>query len=202
MFVAESKRLTTAGARKMAETAFARARETGISIMRMEAGLDTGPVLAQRPLTISDDDDAGSLHDKLATLGAEMMVAALNEIEAGRAHPAPQPEGATYARKIEKREALLDWNRPAGELERAVRAFNPVPGAGTVLQGDPVKVWRARPAAGKGQPGEVLQAGPDLVVACGEDALQIVELQRSGAKRLEAAQFLRGRPLAAGARFG
>ena len=178
-------------------------RETGISIMRMEAGLDTGPVLAQRRLPISDDDDAGSLHDRLATLGAEMMVAALNEIEAGRAHPTPQPgEGATYARKIEKREALLDWNRPAGELERTVRAFNPVPGAGTVLEGEPVKVWRARLAAGKGQPGEVLEAGADLIVACGEEALQIFELQRSGAKRLEAAQFLRGRPLAAGARFG
>ena len=178
-------------------------RETGISIMKMDAGLDTGPVLAQRRMPISDDDDAGSLHDKLAALGAEMMVAALGEIEAGRARPAPQPaDGVTYARKIEKREALLDWGRPAAELARAVRAFNPAPGAATVLEGEPLKVWRARLAAGKGQPGEVLQAGHDLVVACGEDALQILELQRSGGKRLDAAQFLRGRPLAPGASFG
>ena len=178
-------------------------RETGISIMKMDAGLDTGPVLAQRHVPISDDDDAGSLHDKLAALGAEMMVAALGEIEAGRARPAPQPaDGVTYARKIEKREALLNWGRPAAELALAVRAFNPAPGAATVLEGEPLKVWRARLAAGKGQPGEVLRAGHELVVACGEDALQILELQRSGGKRLDAGQFLRGRPLAPGASFG
>jgi methionyl-tRNA formyltransferase len=169
----------------------------------MDAGLDTGPVLAQRRMPISDDDDAGSLHGKLAALGAEMMVAALGEIEAGRARPAPQPaDGVTYARKTEKREALLDWGKPAAELARAVRAFNPAPGAATVLEGEPLKVWRARPTAGKGRPGEVLQAGHDLIIACGEDALQILELQRSGGKRLDAAQFLRGRPLAPGLSFG
>jgi methionyl-tRNA formyltransferase len=108
----------------------------------------------------------------------------------------------TYARKVEKREALLDWARPAVELERAVRAFNPSPGAGTLLGEDPLKLWRARVASGNGQPGELLQADRDLVVACGEQALQILELQRSGGKRLDAAQFLRGHPLEPGVRFG
>jgi methionyl-tRNA formyltransferase len=178
-------------------------RETGVSIMKMDAGLDTGPVLARQRLPIGDDDDARSLYDKLAALGAEMMVAALGELAAGRARPAPQPaEGVTYARKIEKREALLDWARSAAELERAVRAFNPSPGAGTLLQGEPLKLWRARVAPGNGQPGKLLQADGNLVVACGEQALQVLELQRAGGKRLDAAQFLRGRPLQPGVRFG
>jgi len=177
-------------------------RETGISIMQMDAGLDTGPVLMQQRVPITDRDDAASLHDKLASLGAEMMVAALAELAAGRAQPVPQPpDGATYARKIEKREALLDWTRPAAELERAVRAFNPSPGASARLQGESLKLWRARVAAGSGAPGEVLQAGRELVVACGQGSLSILELQRPGGKRLEAGQFLSGRPLAPGVRF-
>jgi methionyl-tRNA formyltransferase len=176
--------------------------ETGVSIMKMDAGLDTGPVLAQRRVPI-EDDNAGSLHDKLAALGAEMMADALTQIAAGTAHPAPQPAvGITYARKIEKREALLDWKHPAAELERAVRAFNPSPGASTLLDAEPLKIWRARVAHGGGQPGEVLTVDRDLVVACAEGALQILELQRPGGKRLDAAQFLRGRPLESGARFG
>jgi methionyl-tRNA formyltransferase len=176
--------------------------ETGISIMQMDAGLDTGPVLVQQRVPIGPGDDAASLHDKLAALGAEMMVAALVEIGAGRAQPRAQPaEGATYARKIEKREALIDWRRPAREIERAVRAFNPFPGASTLLEGETVKLWRANLAAGAGTPGEILQAGPGLIVACGEGALGLEELQRSGGKRIDAAAFLRGRPLAPGARF-
>jgi methionyl-tRNA formyltransferase len=178
-------------------------RETGVSIMKMDTGLDTGPVLAQRRVPIADDDDAGSLHDKLAALGAEMMVAALGELAVGRARPVPQPAvGTTYARKIEKREALLDWARPAGALERAVRAFNPSPGAGTLLDGEPLKLWRSRVASRDGPPGKLLQADGELVIACGEHALQILELQRAGGKRLDAAQFLRGRPLEPGVRFG
>jgi methionyl-tRNA formyltransferase len=176
--------------------------ETGISIMQMDAGLDTGPVLMQQRMPIAAGDDAGSLHDKLALLGAETMLAALREIEAGRARPAPQPAaGATYARKIEKSEARLDWTRPAAELERAVRAFNPSPGAGTLLQGESIKVWRARVAAASGQPGQVIQAGRELIVACGEGGLALDELQRAGGKRLAAGEFLRGRALAPGIRF-
>jgi len=177
--------------------------ETGISIMRMDAGLDTGPVLTQRSIAIAADDDAASLHDKLAALGAEMMVAALADIEAGRAQPLAQPAlGATYARKIDKRESVLDWARPAVELERAVRAFNPSPGASTLMDGETIKLWRARVATGRGSPGQILQAGPELVVACGDGALALGELQRPGGKRLDAAAFLRGRPLAPGTRLG
>ncbi len=176
--------------------------ETGISIMQMDAGLDTGPVLAQQRILITREDDAASLHDKLAVLGGEMMTAALVDIEAGRAHPRPQsPEGATYARKVDKREAMIDWRRPAGEIERAVRAFNPSPGASTLLDGETVKLWRARLAPGSGIPGEILQAGPELIVACGEGALVLGELQRSGGKRVDAAAFLRGRAVSPGARF-
>jgi methionyl-tRNA formyltransferase len=132
-----------------------------------------------------------------------MMVAALMEIEAGKANPMAQPAaGATYAAKIDKRETALDWSRSAEELERAVRAFRPTPGAGTVLEREALKIWRARPVSGRGEPGEVLRAGPDLVVAAGQGALQILELQRAGGKRLQAGDFLRGRPLADGARFG
>jgi methionyl-tRNA formyltransferase len=173
--------------------------ESGVSIMQMDAGLDTGPVLAQRAVPIAPEDDAASLHDKLAALGAEMIVTALEDLAAGRARPVPQPlVGVTYARKIDKRESMLDWTRPAVELERAVRAFYP---AATVLDGEPVKVWRARVAQGQGAPGAVLDAD-NLVVACGENALAITQLQRAGGKRLSAADFLRGRALAAHARFG
>jgi methionyl-tRNA formyltransferase len=173
--------------------------QTGISIMRMDAGLDTGPVLAQRAVPISPDDDFGTLHDKLAALGARLVVEALEDLHAGRAHAVPQSEdGATYARKVDKRETLLDWSRPAADLERAIRAFHP---AASMLEGEPVKLWRARLAPGRGAPGTVLEPGA-LVVACGEGALAITELQRAGGRRLSAAEFLRGRPLAPGARFG
>jgi methionyl-tRNA formyltransferase len=177
--------------------------ETGVSIMQMEVGLDTGPVLAQRRVPIGDEDDAGTLHDKLAALGAEMMLAALAELAVGQPRAIPQPAtGATYARKIQKQDTLLEWARPAPELERAVRAFNPSPGAGTLLEGESLKVWRARLAAASGAPGTVLKADGELIVACGEHALQILELQRPGGKRLDAAQFLRGRALQPGTRFG
>jgi len=173
--------------------------QSGVSIMQMDAGLDTGPVLAQRAVAIAADEDAASLHDKLAALGAEMIVAVLQDLAAGRARPVPQPPtGVTYARKIDKREALLDWTRPALELERAARAFHP---ASTRFDGEPVKVWRARVVPGRGVPGTLLDAR-NLVVACGEDALAITELQRAGGRRLSAADFLRGRALAAHARFG
>lgn len=180
-------------------------RETGISIMKMDAGLDTGPVLAQRAIAIADDDDAGTLHDRLAQIGAEMIVAALAQIEKGAAQPVPQPAaGATYAPKIDKRETALDWGRPAVEIERAIRAFRPVPGAATVLEGESIKIWRARLVKDqdRGAAGEVLRSQAEIVVACGEGALQILELQRSGGKRLDTAQFLRGRPLAPSVRFG
>ncbi len=175
---------------------------TGISIMQMDAGLDTGPVLAQRAIPIDEEDDAGTLHEKLAELGASMIVEALPELEAGRLRPVPQPsEGVTYARKIDKSETRLDWARPAGELERAVRAFRPSPGAFTTLEGEPLKIWRARVADIPGSAGMLAQRGDRLLVGCGAGSLYIEELQRAGGKRLSVSEFLRGRPLAAGARF-
>ncbi len=172
--------------------------QTGVSIMQMDAGLDTGPVLAQRAVPIAPQDDFSTLHDKLAALGAETLLEVLEDLAAGRARAVPQPmAAATYARKVDKRETVVDWSRPAAEIERAIRAFHP---ASTTLHGEPIRLWRARVVAGRGAPGTVLEAG-ELVVACGESALAITELQRAGGKRLQSAQFLRGRPLAAGTRF-
>jgi methionyl-tRNA formyltransferase len=179
-------------------------RETGISIMRMDATLDTGPVFAQRSVPIAEDEDAGTLHDKLAALGADMMLMTLVELQKGRARAVPQPEaGVTYARKIEKEETRLDWSRPAVELERTVRAFRPSPGAFSLLEGEPLKIWRARVRDDRGAPGTVLSVQDDaVVVGCGQGALEITELQRPGARRLRAAEFLRGRALAPGTRLG
>ena len=176
--------------------------ETGITIMQMDAGLDTGPMLLSRAEAIHADDTTGSLHDRLAQLGADMIVEALRALPGGLT-ATPQPaDGVTYAAKIGKTEASVDWNRPAAELERAIRAFNPFPGAVATLQQTPVKLWRARAIDAAGTPGEVLLAeGAGVIVACGEGALCITELQKPGGKRLPAAEFLRGMPIAAGSRF-
>jgi methionyl-tRNA formyltransferase len=177
--------------------------ETGISIMQMDAGLDTGPVLAQRSTKITDEEDAGSLHDRLAELGAEMIVEALADLEAGKGRFVPQPaQGVTYARKLEKKDAVLDWTTSAMQLERAVRAFRPAPGATTYFAGQPIKIWRARVVAGDGKPGEIIHAAQEIVVGCGIESLAITELQRAGGKRVIAAEFLRGHPLVPGNKFG
>jgi methionyl-tRNA formyltransferase len=177
-------------------------RESGVSIMQMDSGLDTGPVLSRHPVPIAADEDAGTLHDKLAALGAAAIVAALAELEAGRARAVPQPaDGVTYAAKIEKADARLDWTQPASTLERVVRAFRPAPGAFAMLDNQPVKIWRARVVERSGEPGVVQHAGDELVVACGEGALAVAELQRAGGRRLSAQEFLRGHRLPAGARF-
>ena len=179
-------------------------RETGISIMQMDAGLDTGAILLQQPLAIAADDDAQSLHDRLAALGAKAIVAALAEVAAGQARPIAQPEaGMTYARKIGKAEAELDWSRSCEELERTVRALRPAPGARSRLRGESIKIWRAGCVARRGTPGSVLQSGSSgVLIACGEGALQVTELQRAGGTRLPAAEFLRGFPIQSGERLG
>jgi methionyl-tRNA formyltransferase len=168
--------------------------ETGVCIMAMEAGLDTGPVFLERRLPIEAGDTAGSLHDKLASLGAEALVQALPGIAAGTLASRPQPtEGVTYAAKISKEEAGIDWRLDAPSIERRVRAFNPFPGCHTTLRSEPLKVWRAACAGGQGAPGQVLRADEaGIVVACGRDALRLDELQRAGGKRVDAAQFVRG----------
>ena len=178
--------------------------QTGISIMRMEAGLDTGPVLAQQALPISPDDDAQTLHDKLAALGARMIVAALQDLAQGRARVVPQAaEGVSYAHKIGKGDSVIDWRAPAAQIERAIRALCPSPGASTHLRSSALKLWRAELLDAQGAPGRVLQAsGAGIVVACGEGALRITELQRAGARRLTAAEFLRGQALEPGEQLG
>ncbi len=176
--------------------------ETGISIMQMDAGLDTGPILLRVRLPIAAGDDAGSLHDKLAEAGAEAIVAALTGVEAGRVTAVAQSQvGVTYAPKIDKREARLAWSLPAAQLERAVRAFRPAPGAYALLDEEPVTVWRAEVLEGDGSPGAIRVTDGKLVVACGEGALAISELQRAGGRRLGAPEFLRGHSLPPGARF-
>jgi len=179
-------------------------RESGITIMKMDVGLDSGPMLAQRAIPITENDDAGTLHDRLAALGAEMIVVALSDVESGRAVYTPQPTtGVTYARKIDKSESILDWSRPAEELARTVRAFRPTPGASTTLDGTGVKIWEAHLAQGAGEPGRTLIAGPqEIVIACGTRALAVTQIQRAGGKRVSAAEFLRGHAVAAGTRFG
>jgi methionyl-tRNA formyltransferase len=176
---------------------------TGVSIMQMDAGLDTGPVLLQEKIPILGSDTAGTLTDRLAQLGGELVVRALNALEAGGLEAVPQhTEGVTYASKLEKHEFRVDWRQSAVALDRRVRAFNPSPGAGARVRGVDLKIWSCAVAAGKGQPGEVLSADKlGLRVACGEGALRVTELQRPGGKRLHAAEFLRGFPLSAGERF-
>lgn len=174
--------------------------ETGVCIMQMEAGLDSGPVLLREVLPISDDDTGGSLHDRLAALGARLVVAALDRLPLAGVPQAE--EGVTYAHKIGKGEAVIDWSVSAAELDRHVRALNPAPGAQASLGGQSVKVWRAAAVAGSGEPGRILRVDRDrIVVACGTGALAIADLQKAGGKRLPARQFLAGHPLAAGDRF-
>jgi methionyl-tRNA formyltransferase len=168
--------------------------ETGVTIMEMEEGLDTGPMLAMERLPILDTDTTGSLHDKLAEMGGRMIVDALRKMAAGGLDAVPQPEeGVTYAAKISKDEAKLDLSRPALELARKVRAFNPFPGAHAQAGGVTIKIWNAQALNGNGQVGQVLSADAQgIVVACGEGALRLTELQKPGGKRLAAGEFLKG----------
>lgn len=177
--------------------------ETGITIMQMDAGLDTGPMLCQERVPIAKDDDAQTLHDKLAALGQRLIVAALRDVVAGRARAVPQKaEGVIYAHKIAKSETRLDWTAPAVDLERKVRALRPAPGAMSSWRGEPLKIWRAELAQGRSAPGSVIGVQPDaLLVACGDGALRLTELQRSGGRRLPAREFLRGVPVSIGDRL-
>jgi methionyl-tRNA formyltransferase len=178
---------------------------TGISIMQMEAGLDTGPVLVSQEVAIASDETAASLHDKLAALGARCIVDCLPALERGELRGLPQPqEGVTYADKIQKSEAVIAWTKPAEALDRQIRAFNPFPAASTSLHGEPVRLWRSRVLQEMGgPPGSVLDSSKDgIIVACGTGALCVLELQRASSKRLTAAEFLLGFPLPRGEQFG
>lgn len=173
-------------------------RETGISIMQMDAGLDSGPLLLSASLPITDDDNASSLHETLAVLGARLIVEVLAQLPLPlRAQAA---SGVTYAAKIDKAEAALDWRLPAWQLARQVRAFNPFPGAMCCVDGRLLKVWRALVDDDCGRPGEVLAVDRNgVLVACGEGSLRLQEVQKPGGKRLPAAQFAAGSRLVASA---
>lgn len=180
--------------------------ETGVTIMQMDAGLDTGDMLLRERLPIAADDTTGTLHDKLAALGARMIVEALELAACGGLQPQPQSaEGVSYAHKIEKPEAAIAWSLPAAAIARRMRAFDPFPGATAVLDGEVLKLWAAQSVAADGPqapPGTVLEVQPQGVsVACGEGVLRLQVLQRAGGKRLATADFLRGFPLQPGARF-
>jgi methionyl-tRNA formyltransferase len=171
--------------------------ETGISIMQMDEGLDTGPVLLQEAVPIAADDTAQTLHDKLAALGSQLIVRAL----AGPRRAKRQDNArATYAAKIDKREARIDWTEPADAIDRCIRAFNPTPGAATAHGEMPLKIWRAVPAPHvRAAPGELARIDDDITVGCGSGTgLKILELQRAGGKRLESNAFLAGCALKVG----
>jgi methionyl-tRNA formyltransferase len=177
--------------------------ESGITIMQMDEGLDTGPMLLWQREPISKSDTTGSLHDRLAVLGGELIVKALKQLQQGSLIATPQPvEGVTYAAKISKQEVDLDFRQPATDLLRRIHAFNPTPGAIASIHATSLKIWQASALEMHGKPGEILSVSPEgVVVACGLGALKITELQKPGAKRLSAAQFVQGFALAPGQCF-
>jgi len=183
-------------------------QETGVTIMQMDAGMDTGAILAQERSLITANDTSESVYARLADLGARLLVRTIPEYATGRIQPTPQPEnGVSYAPKIKKEAGRLNWTQPSRALWNRVRALLPWPGAFTFLSTTPkptlLKIWQAEVAGGLGNPGEILQADKSgIVVGCGHGSLQILELQREGGRRLKAAEFLGGHPLAPGEVLG
>ena len=180
-------------------------KETGITIMQMAAGLDTGPMLLRGVLPITDDDTTATLHDKLARLGGELIVQTLQRWETGTLTAVEQPaEGVTYAKKIAKQESAIDWTLPAEDIERRVRAFNPFPVAQTQWRGETLRIWNVETVRDDARnPGQITAVEKDrIVVSCGEGALAILELQRPGGKRLTTCDFLQGVAVVVGERLG
>jgi methionyl-tRNA formyltransferase len=182
--------------------------ETGVTIMKMNAGLDTGDILTQAVTPIHTEDNAETLYDRLGRLGAELLSQTIPEYVAGRIPPRSQPiEGVSYAPKIKKQDGQIDWAQPASVIWNRIRGLVPWPGAFTYLRGQPkpllLKIWQAEAVVGKGLPGEVLQADKSAItVGCGRDVLRILALQREGGRRLSAGEFLAGHPLLPGQRIG
>ena len=175
--------------------------ETGVCIMQVDVGLDTGGVVSEHRYAIQPTDTANEVHNALMNLGAAAIVADLQQLKTeGRLKSVKQPEeGVTYAQKLSKEEARIDWNESAAVIERKIRAFNPVPAAWVEYQGKPMKIWRAEVVAQQGRAGEVLFCSSDgLIIACGENALKITELQPSGSKRMDIAAFAAGHTVEAG----
>lgn len=182
--------------------------ETGVTIMQMDVGLDTGAILTQRPTPIHPEDNAATLHDRLALLGAELLVETIPAYAAGKIQPQPQAhELATHVAKIKKEDGRIDWTQPAPAIWNRIRAFTPWPGAFTFLPAQPqpllLKLWQAEVVVARGVVGEVLSADKSgIIIACGEGALRVTSLQREGGRRLSAAEFLAGHPLKSGVRLG
>jgi len=182
-------------------------QESGVTIMQMDAGLDTGPILDAVHVPVGERDSAGTLGEKLAESGARALVAVLHRLAAGEVLPRmPQPDiGVTHAPKVEKSEAEIDWTAPASVIDRQIRAFDPTPGAYTTLAGQLIKIWRADPDARStdAAPGTVLEAdAAGIVVACGEGRMRLAAVQPAAGRRMSAAAFVAGRRLARGARLG
>ena len=182
--------------------------ETGVTIMQMDAGLDTGAMLLMERIAIAPTDTTALLHDRLATLGGRLIVEALELAACGGLNATPQPaEGVTYAHKIEKAESAIDWSLPAATISQRIRAFDPFPGASTDVGGETIKIWSCEIDSTTGNknldPGQILSAnGQGVTVACGQGALRLTTLQRPGGKRLSAADFLRGFDLQPGMQLG
>jgi methionyl-tRNA formyltransferase len=182
--------------------------ETGVTIMKMDAGLDSGDILTQQKTPIEPQDNSETLHDRLAALGAELLARTIPDFVSGKIAPRPQPAaGASYAAKIKKEDGRLDFNQPARVLWNRVRGLAPWPGGFTFLPAQPqpqlLKIWQAEVAPLSGVPGEILRADKSgIVVGCGQEALRILLLQREGGRRLTPEQFLAGHPLKPGQRLG
>ena len=173
--------------------------ETGVCIMQMEAGLDTGPVLLREATPIGVEETTGGLHDRLSKMGARLIVEALHGFDGLVAEVQPD-EGVTYAEKIDKAEAAIDWTRPAVEIDRKIRGLSPFPGAWTLVRGERVKLLGSRLAEGQGEPGQVIEK--PLIIACGEGAVEITRLQRAGKGAMDAAEVLRGWEIGPGTVLG
>jgi methionyl-tRNA formyltransferase len=192
------------GAAPIQRTVMAGDRETGITIMLMDEGLDTGPILLQERTALSPEETSGALHERLGPLGAAVLLKALDGLSEGTLTPHPQPSfGVTYASKLEKAEARIDWSRSALEISRQVHALNPWPVAETQLQGEQLRIFDARvePGAVTAAPGTVIAIDPDVVVQCGEGCLALLSVQRPGRRVVTAAELARSRVLA-GERLG
>jgi methionyl-tRNA formyltransferase len=183
-------------------------QETGVTIMKMDAGLDTGDILAQEPVAIAPDDDSRTLHDRLARLGSELLVKTIPGYIAGRITPRPQPaEGVSYAPRISKQDGRIDWTQDGTHILNRMRGLTPWPGTFTYLPAEPkpvlLRIWRAQFEEAPHSPGQVAEAGKKgIVVGCGRGSLRVIELQREGGRRLRAADFLAGHPLNPGLRLG
>lgn len=181
-------------------------RDSGVTIMQMAAGLDTGDMLLKAPCPIGPQDTSASLHDRLAEIGGPALVAAIDQLASGTAKPEPQDDAlSNYASKIDKQEGLLDWRRSAAQLDRQIRAFVPFPVCFTQLGDDSLRIWQAEPTSGQGDPGEILRCDKaGIVVACGEGALRLTRLQLPNARQMSVADVLNGHAqrFAVGSRLG